>query len=95
MYIEARVPIPMTTFLNVECNSPYICIIYCGRGNGMERNGRRNSNTFGTEGRKERQAREEGGEGGNNCCLRRCGQTFFNYWSAQKGRNCRVCNGCV
>ena len=28
-----------------------------------------------------------GGRGGNNCCLRRRGQTFFNYWSAQE-RNC-------
>ena len=65
MYIEAPVPIPITTFLNVGCNSPYISIIYCGRGNGMEMNGRRNSNTFGTEGRKERQARE-GGMGGRD-----------------------------
>jgi len=67
MYIEAPVPIPMTTFLNIGCNSPYISIIYCGRGNGMERNGRRNSNTEfkhiwdgGEEGRKGRQGREGG-----------------------------------
>ena len=96
MYIEARVPIAHDHLPEhrVQLTIHLYYILWEGKWDGEERQeefkhiwDRGEEGKAGKGGRDGREGWEGGGRGGNNCCLRRRGQTFFNYWSAQE-RNC-------